>query len=197
MAQNLEALTQKLLSEGVEKGQAEATRIIAEAKSQAEQIIADAKAQADDITAQAKKDAAALDTNTKSELRMAADQAISALKTEITDVVNAEAVSSAVGKAVGEKDFLQKFIVKLAENWGTGESLVIETDDAAALKGVFAKQAKKLLDKGVKIVQVNGRKASFSIAPADGSYKVNFGEEEFEEYFKSFLRPQLIDMLFA
>ena len=56
--------------------------------------------------------------------------------------------------------------------------------------------AKYLLDKGVQIQQVNGKKASFTIAPADGSYKVSFGEEEFVEYFKEFLRPQLIDALF-
>ena len=38
--------------------------------------------------------------------------------------------------------------------------------------------------------------AVFTIAPADGSYKGNFGTEEFEEFFKSFLRPQLVEMLF-
>jgi V/A-type H+-transporting ATPase subunit E len=43
---------------------------------------------------------------------------------------------------------------------------------------------------------VNGSKTLFSISPADGSYKVNFGEEEFENYFKDFLRPQLVEMLF-
>ena len=44
---------------------------------------------------------------------------------------------------------------------------------------------------------MNGNKASFAIAPADGSYKIHFGEAEFVEYFKEFLRPQLIEMLFS
>jgi len=43
---------------------------------------------------------------------------------------------------------------------------------------------------------VNGRNSLFTIQPADGSYKVSFGKEEFEDYFKSFLRPQLVQMLF-
>ena len=59
-----------------------------------------------------------------------------------------------------------------------------------------AAQAKALLDKGVKIEQVNGNKTLFTVSPADGSYKVNFGEEEFMNYFKEFLRPQLVEMLF-
>ena len=74
--------------------------------------------------------------------------------------------------------------------------MVISTTDAAALKAYFAKEAKALLDKGVTIEQVNGQKALFSVHPADGSYRVDFGKEEFENFFKSFLRPQLIDMLF-
>ena len=60
-----------------------------------------------------------------------------------------------------------------------------------------AKNAKALLDKSVEIKQVNGLKTSFSIAPADGSYKVNFGEGEFEAFFKSFLRPQMVELLFS
>ena len=76
------------------------------------------------------------------------------------------------------------------------EPIVISTGDAENLKAYFAKKAKGLLDKGVKIEQVNGIKTLFSISPADGSYKINFGEEEFMNYFKEFLRPQLLEMLF-
>ena len=74
--------------------------------------------------------------------------------------------------------------------------MVISVADADALKKYFSKNAKELLDKGVKIEKVNGLKVLFTISPADGSYKVNFGEEEFENYFKDFLRPQLVQMLF-
>ncbi len=76
------------------------------------------------------------------------------------------------------------------------EPIVISTADAEGLKKYFAAKAKELLDKGVKIEQVNGTKHFSRISPADGSYKVNFGEEEFMNYFKEFLRPQLVEMLF-
>ena len=196
MDNKLEQLTQKLLSEGVERGQAEADKIIAAAKEQADKIVAEAKEQAQDTAAQAAKDAAALKQNTISELKMAAAQAVGALQTEIADLVSLQAVSAAVENATAEKGFLQKFIVKLAENWGTSEPLLIQTGDAEALKAVFAKQAKKLLDKGITIEQVNGKKNTFTIGPADGAYKISFGEDEFVQYFQQFLRPQLIEMLF-
>ena len=76
------------------------------------------------------------------------------------------------------------------------EPIVISTADAESLKKYFAAHAKALLDKGVTIQQVNGIKTLFTVSPADGSYKVNFGEEEFMNYFKAFLRPQLVEMLF-
>ena len=68
--------------------------------------------------------------------------------------------------------------------------------DAEGLKAYFEANAKGLLEKGYKIEKVSGKKASFSIIPADGSYKVTFGEDEFIEFFKEFLRPQLVEMLF-
>ena len=155
-----------------------------------------AKQQAEDIKAEADKDAKALDHNTKAELKMFCGQAVSALKTEIANVVTDNVVKQAVKEVVDDKKFMQEFMLKLAEKWGAQEDIVISAQDAEALKAVFAKKAKALLDKGVKIQQVNGKDTLFTVEPADGAYKVNFGNEEFEDYFKSFLRPQLVEMLF-
>jgi V/A-type H+-transporting ATPase subunit E len=84
----------------------------------------------------------------------------------------------------------------LAEKWSANEPVVISSSEAESLKAYFASKAKALLDKGVTINKVNGKDTLLTIAPADGSYKVNFGKEEFETYFKNFLRPQLVEMLF-
>ena len=196
MESKIQELTNKLLQEGVERGNAQAEAIIAQANEQAKQIIEAAQAKGAEIEAQAKKDAQALNDHTKSELKMYNAQALNALKTEIANVVNANVVKDAVKEITGDKDFMNNFVLKLAEKWGAQEDLVISTADAASLKALFAKKAKALLDKGLKIEQVNGQKTAFTIQPADGSYKVNFGDAEFEDYFKSFLRPQVVDMLF-
>lgn len=196
MENKIQELTDKIYREGVEKGNAEAQRLVGAAQDEAKKIIADAQAQAEAILAEAKKNAAELADNTKSELKLFAGQAVNALKTEITSLLTNQVISSAVKGFVADKDFFNKFIVALATQWSANEPIVIATADAASLKKYFAAQAKDLLDKGVKVEQVNGMKTLFSISPADGSYKVNFGEEEFENYFKEFLRPQLVEMLF-
>lgn len=194
--EKIQELTDKIRREGVEKGQEEAARIIAEAKQQAEKIVAEAKQQAEAIGQKASKDAAELDQNTKSELKLYMAQALNALKSEITNVVSDKIVSQSVKKLADDKNFLGQFTVALATEWAKNQDIVISTEDADALKTYFAREAKALLDKGVKIEKVNGHQALFSVQPADGSYRVDFGKEELESYFKAFLRPQLIEMLF-
>ena len=196
MDNKIQELTEKLLREGVEKGNAEAEKIIAAAKEQAAKIIADAKDQAEEIAVEAGKNVKAMEANTKAEIKMFASQAINALKSEVANVVGDKIVKQTVADVAGDKNFMNEFMLKMAEKWAAQEDIVISTSDAASLKALFAKKAKALLDKGVKIEQVNGQKTAFSIQPADGSYKVNFGEAEFEQYFKGFLRPQLVEMIF-
>lgn len=194
--EKIQELTEKIYREGVEKGQAEADRIVQEAKEQAAQIIAEAKKKAADIEAAGKKAVVEMEANTKNELKLFTAQSLSALKSEIANVLTASTVGQAVDKLVSDKDFLCKFTVALASKWVENEPIVIESADADTLKAYFAKEAKAVLDKGVTIEKVNGRNALFTIQPEDGSYKVSFGKEEFEDYFKSFLRPLLVQMLF-
>ena len=167
--EKIQELTDKLYREGVEKGNAEGMRLVEKAKAEADKLVADARKEADEIVDKARKQAQELDANTKSELKLYAGQALNALKSEIVNVVSDKLVKDTVKELMGNKDFMGNFMVA---------------------------HAKDLLDKGVKIEKVNGKAAAFSVSPSDGSYKVNFGEEEFAAYFKDFLRPKLIEMLF-
>lgn len=196
MENKIQELTDKIYREGVEKGNEEAQKLIQKAQEEAASIVASAKNEAESILAAAKKSADELSENTKSELKLYTGQAVNALKSEVTNLLTDKIVNTDVKAFTGNKDFLNKFIVSLAQKWSATEPLVISTSDAEGLKAFFAAQAKDLLEKGVKIEQVNGLKTLFSVSPADGSYKVNFGEEEFVNYLKDFLRPQLVDLLF-
>ena len=196
MENKIQELTDKIYREGVEKGNEEAQRLISNAQEEAQKIIESARKQAETIVVDARKAANELAENTKSELKLFAGQAVNALRTEVTNLLVNQTVTEAVKGVTADKEFLNKFIVTLAEKWSSNEEIVISVNDAESLKKYFIMNAKHLLDKGVKIEQVNGVKALFSVSPVDGSYKVNFGEEEFENYFKDFLRPQLVKMLF-
>ena len=196
MENKIQELTDKIYREGVAKGNEEAQRLVDNAREEAAKILEDARKEAEAIVAAARKTATETAENTQSEIKLFAGQAVNALKTEVASLLTNQVVTDAVKGFVADKDYLNKFIVSLASQWAANEDVVISTVDAEGLKKYFAANAKALLDKGVKVEQVNGNKTLFSISPADGSYKVNFGEEEFENYFKDFLRPQLVEMLF-
>ena len=187
MDTKIQELTDKIYKEGVEKGNEEAGRIIAEANAQKDTILKDAEAEAKRIVAAAEKQAAELKKNTEAELKLFATQSVEALKSEVTNLITGDIASSNVKAALMDPAYMQKVILEL---------LTIQASDSDGLKAYFEANAKGLLEKGYKIEKVSGKKASFSIIPADGSYKVTFGEDEFIEFFKEFLRPQLVEMLF-
>jgi len=196
MDAKIQELTDKIYREGVEKGNEEAGKIITGAKEKEESIISEAEIKAKQILADAEKQASELKKNTEAELRLFASQSLEALKSEVANLVSGKVVADNVKATTTDTAFMQKTILETAKEWAKNEDVTIQADDAKALTDYFVANAKELLNKGVKIEQVNGKKTSFTLAPADGAYKISFGDEEFIAYFKEFLRPQLIEMLF-
>ena len=196
MNTTLQELTDKIYAEGVEKGKQQADALVLAAQNQSESIIEDAHRQAEAILAEAQRKASELDKNTRAELKLFAAQSVSALKTEITNLLSDKIASDSVRAATADAKFMQKIIADLASALAENTEVVIEAKDAEALRKYFVANAKGLLAKGVEIREVKGIKTSFTIAPKAGGYKLAFGDDEFIEYFKEFLRPQLVELLF-
>ena len=192
----IQEITSKLYAEGIEKGKEEANKIVAEAKVLRDQIVEEAKKEAEQIVVSAKKETHEWKSNTESELKLFASQAVEALKSEITNLVTGKLSASNVKAALEDKTFMQKLITELVQNWSKNETLTIGVENSEELKQYISENAKYLLDKGLKIESVNGLKTGFVLSPEDGSYRVKFGEEEFIEYFREFLRPQIQKLLF-
>lgn len=195
MNTSLQELTDKIYQEGVEKGKAQAEQIVAAAEQKAADIVAAAEQEAKAKLNKAQQQATELDKNTRSELRLFATQAVSALKTEVANLLSDQLATQAV-ESSADKAFMQQLILSLTAQLAKEGEVVIEAKDAETLKAYFAQNAKALLDKGVTINQVKGIRTDFTISPAKGGYKLAFGEQELVDYFKAFLRPQLVEMLF-
>lgn len=197
MNTTLQELTEKIYAEGVEKGNQEAAKIVAEAQAKAGELVNNAQKEAEQIVANARKLSEEISLNTKSELGLFARQSVNALKTEVANMICNKVVEEAVKQATKEPDFLKGVILEVAKQWAQTGVVEIQTKNAEALTAYFAANAKALLDKGVKITEVKKLATEFALLPEDGSYKVTFGEAEFEAYFKAFLRPKLVEMLFG
>ena len=138
----LQELTDKIYAEGVEKGKAEAATIVEQAQQKANEIIAAAEKEAARKLAEAEKKAAELDKNTRSELRLFAEQSVNALKTEVTNLLTDKITSDSVKAATADPKFMQKLIADLAAQLAKkGGEVVIEAKDADALSKYFAQNA--------------------------------------------------------
>ncbi|MCQ2083987.1 MAG: hypothetical protein MJY58_05800 [Bacteroidaceae bacterium] len=196
MNNKIQELTDIIYNEGVSKGQAEADRIIEQAQAKADSILADAGKEAARIVADAEKQSKANAENISKELKLQSQQALSALKSEIATVITDRIVKESVSGFCANQEAFNSFVLEVARQWNGAQAPVIASAQAESIKAYFMAKAKELLDAGLEIRQIGNRQTFFSIQPKDGSYKLDFGQQELESWLKSMLRDQLVDVLF-
>ena len=196
MDSQIQALTEKVYQEGVLKGEQEAAKILADANAQAEQVERDARARAEQIIAEAQRSASELKSNTERELKLNASKLIEATKASIVDVLAGRIAGDSVQALTVNPELLQRVVLEIAKDFDLKHGVEITSSQAEELKAYFAQNAKALLEEGLTIKQVAGKATQYTIRPQNGSFKVEIGEQEFVELFKSILRPQLAQELF-
>lgn len=196
MDSQIQALTEKVYQEGVLKGEQEAAKILAVANAQAEQVERDARTRAEQIIAEAQRSASELKSNTERELKLNASKLIEAIKASIVDVLAGRIAGDSVQALTANPELLQRVVLEIAKGFDLKHGVEITSNQAEELKAYFAQNAKALLEEGLTIKQVAGKATQYTIRPQNGSFKVEIGEQEFVELFKSILRPQLAQELF-
>lgn len=196
MDSHIQALTEKVYQEGVLKGEQEAAKILAAANAQAEQVERDARARAEQIIAEARRSASELKSNTERELKLNASKLIEATKASIVDVLAGRIAGDSMQALTANPELLQRVVLEIAKGFDLKHGVEITSSQAEELKAYFAQNAKALLEEGLTIKQVAGKATQYTIRPQNGGFKVEIGEQEFVELFKSILRPQLAQELF-
>lgn len=202
MENKLQELTQKLYNEGVEKAKQEAERILAEAKAEAEKLKHNAQDEALKIVADAENKSAELKKSVEAELALAAKQSIRSLKQEITELIVSKAIDQPVKNSFNDDAFVKEMIETLIKNWDAKSSeeiklsVLLPAEKEEAFQNFFTDKTQKQLRTGLEVSYSDAIKGGFKIGPADGSYKISFSEEDFENFFKAYLRPKTVDLLF-
>lgn len=202
MENKLQELTQKLYNEGVEKANVEAEKILAEAKSEAEKIKQNAEKEAEKIIANAEQKSTEIKKNVDAELNLAAKQTIRTVKQQVTEMIVSKVIDEPVKKAFDDVKFVKEIIETVVKNWDAkkGEAIDLSVLLPADLEQEFTKfftaKSGKELNANLELSFSDSIKGGFKVGPADGSYKISFSEEDFENFFKSYLRPKTIEMLY-
>lgn len=202
MKNKLEELTQKLYNEGVEKGKVEAEAMLLKAREKSESMISEAQKEAEKIIEQARKDAAELKENTETELKLSSKQLISSIRNKVSESITGSILQEDVKKAVGDPEFIRKLIGIIVQNWKPESDMpadlhvLLPEDMKSMFDSYVASGSKKMLDQGVEISFDDHFTSGFKITPSDNSYLIGFTEKDFENFFKSFIRPRIAKLLF-
>ena len=202
MENKLQELTQKLYNEGVEKANVEAEKILADAKAEAEKLKQNAEKDAQKIITDAEQKSVEIKKNVDAELNLAAKQTVRAVKQQITDMIVSNVIDEPVKKSFDEVKFVKEIIETVVKNWDSkkGEAIDLSVLLPADLEKEFSKfftaKSGKELNANLELSFSDSIKGGFKVGPADGSYKISFSEEDFENFFKSYLRPKTIEILY-
>ena len=202
MQNKLQELTDKLYNEGLAKGKQDADNLLAAAKEQAEKIVADAREQAAKIMSDAEKAAEDLKVRTEGDIKMASTQAMSALRQQIGQMVEAKAVGAKVDDALKDKAFIGKLISTVAGAFkadGAAASLdvILPEEMKGQLQDFLANNIDKTLAAGLSFGFCDDIAEGFRIAPKDKGYYIDFSDETFKSLLGEYLRPATGKILFG
>ncbi|HSV88964.1 MAG TPA: HrpE/YscL family type III secretion apparatus protein [Bacteroidales bacterium] len=203
MQTKLQELTEKIYREGVEKAQAEADKILAEARQQAQEIVKQAQVKAEELMQEAEKNADVLRKNSMNELQLAGRQAISDLKQKIVALLEKETLGPQTKAAFGDQQFVQELMISVIKSWDSSGSdsvdlqLMLPKNKQQELDAFIKQKVQGFFEKGLQITWQERMKNGFKIGPKDGGYLVSFTDEDFDNFFVSYLRPLLVELLFG
>ena len=202
MQTKLQELTEKIYQEGVNKASDEADKLLANAKKEAEDIVAEARKEAEGIVKSAEKEASELKHNSMNELQLSARQLISDTRQKLVNLIEGQVVEPEARAAFKDVEFTREVIQTMVKNWNPkGDesvdiSLLLPTEKQDDFEKFFKGKTAELLGKGVELSFTDKIKGGFKVGPKDGGYLLSFSDGDFDNLFRGYLRPRLIEMLY-
>ncbi len=202
MENKLQELTQKLYDEGLEKGRAEADRLVAEAREQAAKIVAEAEARAAAAVAEAEAKAEDVSKNTLTEIALAGRQAVAKIKTEIASMIVAKSISAGVKQAGMDPEFIKEMLLAAARNWNGADAgrvslqALLPEEARERLDAAFGKSAGELLAAGIEVGYSKEVRTGFRVGAKEGGYYISFSDADLEALLGEYLREKVSQMLF-
>ncbi|MBW6478636.1 MAG: hypothetical protein K0B37_04340 [Bacteroidales bacterium] len=202
MQTKLQELTEKIYQEGVNKANDEAEKILSSARKEADGIVSGARKEAEDIVKDAHKKAEELQNNSMNELQLSARQLISDTQQRIVKLIEAKAIEPEVKGAFKDADFTRDVVLEMVKNWNPkGDKpvdlkVLLPGNKQKDFEAAFKAKAGDILNKGLELSFSDKIKGGFKIGPKEGGYLISFTDEDFDNFFRAYLRPRLIEMLY-
>ncbi|MCZ9838426.1 V-type ATP synthase subunit E [Brachyspira hyodysenteriae] len=197
----LDSLLERIYQDGVEKSNKKADEIISNAKSEADRIIKEAEAKSEEIIKEAERKSEELRKNTETDVRMAGEQSISALKQRIKDLVTAKVLEEGLKDSFADASFLKDLILEVVKKWDINSSdadvtVYFPESKRADIDSSFERSIKS----AIKNASINFDKKlsnGFKIVPEGGNYQLQFTDEDFVEFFSDYIKAKTEEVIFS
>jgi V/A-type H+-transporting ATPase subunit E len=198
----IQELTEKLYNEGLSKGQQEAEIVLSQAKAEAEKILSEAGSRAKEIEIAAKKQAAEIKANADAEIKLAGRQIISEVKQSVENLILTKAISPDIKRAFDDAAFVQTLIKTATERFNPHSEerfdlfMIVPEGQKNAVSEYLASQVSSVLS-SIEINEDSRIKSGFKIGSKDEGYYISFTDEDFDNLFRTYLRPKVSELLFG
>lgn len=196
MAEDIQALIEKIKQEGIQAAQEKAHVIEAQAKQNAAEIIEKAKQEAERILEEIKEKSIRTEKDTQALLKQAARDIVLAFKKEINDTLNkiiaAEIKPALSGAQIAEllfaliKDYTQ------AEKGGI--VIALPKADRENLEQYLFSRLKEEVKKGITLKTNDDIQAGFLISYDAGKSYYDFTGQSLVDYLSARIKPKLAEL---
>ncbi|KPM30879.1 V-type ATP synthase subunit E [Croceitalea dokdonensis DOKDO 023] len=188
----LDKLIATLKTEAIEAADKEAGQIVEQARTQAQKILKEAEVKKDELFGKAKKEAQATREKGEAALKQAARDVTVSVRNDLLKLFKA-ALEREVD-ANFSPDFMEKAILKVVENVGSGAALKLPE----GMEGKLADKIQKRLQESDNLEAIT-KDASlpngFVINKTDQGWSYHISPEEVAELLNEHLSPKWVDIL--
>lgn len=195
MAEDLQALMDRIQKDAVTKAENEAAAIIAAAKEKAAEIVKTAEAEAAAKLEKADKDAEAFTERSERTLAQSARDLLLSVGKNLENMVQ-NLLALQVEKALDEST-IKNMLLTVAKGYVSDVEVDFSEADAKKLASFVMGEFAKQVSAGVKVESDSGVKFGFRIKLDGGKVSHEFTSEAMAEALSSLLRPQLAKVVNA
>lgn len=201
MAEELQALLDKIQMEGVAKAEAKAAEIVAEAKKQAAKIVADAKAEEAAAKERVENEAKLFQERAEANVRQAARDVVLGVRKSVDDTLDRLLLAKVSGAM--DATFVQKTLADLLPRYAAsadakdGIGVAVPPAQVAAIRDALLATLQGEAAKGVDIQSDDDLTAGFCVTLAGGRVEYDFSDDAIRAEMSRMLRPELAKLLNA
>jgi len=200
MAEELQALIDRIQREAVDTGEQQAAKIVAQAREKAAALVKEAEAKASTIVEKANQEAQQVALRGEQALAQAARDLLITVGGGVEKIF-ARLIAESVDQAM-TAETLPAMLTRVVETYvaegGKAQSLevLLNPADQAALETFFKKQFAGALEKGLSISADPRTGKGFKVRLRDKHIEYDFSSEAIAEAVANFLRPALAETVY-